>query len=186
MKFTTQVQTRIQALRERNYAYGISGGLLIVTIVLALKIMNYDERWVLIPQWATDQRIEIVGREYADTYLNEWAGSVARTLLTVNPATVQHVSDTFLKMAATHYGQIKPYLEAHAHEIRDNDISTVFYEKETVIHRDQQQVEVTGTFYTYFGRDKPPIIETKIFVVGWAIGVNGVILLRSFEEKKEI
>lgn len=176
----------MQTLRERNYAYGMSGGLLMATIFLSIKVMTHHEKWVLIPQWAIDQRIDIDGDMYSDAYLTQWAGGLARTLLTVNPATVQSVTNTFLKMAATHYGQIKPYLEARSRDIRENDISTVFYEKEAVVHRDQNTVEVTGTFCTYFGRDKPPIIETKTFAVGWARGVNGVLLVRTFQEKKEI
>lgn len=186
MNFLAQKQNVIRALKQRNFSYIVSGGLLLSNILLVVKVMTHEERWVLIPQFATNQRIEIEGAQYSDAYLNQWAGSIARELLTVNPSTVQKVSDTFLKIASTKYGQIKPYLEAHVKEIRENDISTVFYEKEVVIHRDEHKAEVTGTFYTYFGREKPPIVETKTFVVGWSVGVNGVLLVSQFEEKKEV
>ena len=186
MNFETIQQNVRRSLRQKNYAYFISGALLISNVVLTIKVLTHEEKWVLIPQFATDQKIEVQGSQYSDAYLTQWAGSLARELLTVNPATVQKVSDKFLKISATKYGQIKPYLEAHAKEIRENDISTVFYEKDCKIDRDKSEIEITGTFCTYFGREKPPIIETKTFVVGWSLGINGVLLVSKFQEKKEI
>lgn len=186
MIFNLQKQNALRALRQKNFAYFVSLVLLVSNIVLCIKIYVQEEHWVLIPQFSTDQTIGVRGSHYSDAYINQWAGSLVRELLTVNPSTVQIVAEKVLKVSSTKYGQIKPHLEDHIKEIIENNISTVFYEKECKIDRDQKEVEVTGSFYTYFGREKAPLIETKTFVVGWASGVNGVLLITKFEEKKEI
>lgn len=185
MKFSIQQQNVIRALKQRNFSYLVIGCLLLSNLVLALKVLRHEERWVLIPQFSTEQRAEIVGSKYSDSYLIQWAGSLSRELMTVNPSTVETVSNRFLKIASTKFGQIQPYLAAHIKDIKENNISTVFYEKDCKILDEQSEVEVTGTFYTYLGRDKAPIIETKTFVVGWATGMNGALLVSRFEEKKE-
>lgn len=186
MNFSSQIQNALRAVKQRNYAYFVSLILLMSNIVLCIKIYVQEEHWVLIPQFSIDQTIGVSGSYYSDSYINQWAGSLARELLTVNPSTVQIVAEKVLKVSSTKHGQIKPHLESHIKEIVENNISTVFYEKECKINRDQKEVEVTGSFYTYFGREKAPLIETKTFAMGWESGVNGVLLVSKFEEKKEI
>ena len=184
MNFELRQEHFQKTLRQRNFAYVISGGLLLANILLSIKALHHEERWVLIPQFEIAQTYTIQGDQYDEHYLEHWAGALTQDFLTVNPSTVDQAMERFLKIASTQYGQIKPNIEALAKEIKDNQITTAFYPKEFKIDTSNHVVDVTGTFMTWFGREKPPIVQNKTFLVGWKPGPKGILLASQFEERK--
>lgn len=185
MKYFIQQETLQKALKQRNFSYLISFGLLITNIFLSIKVLNHEEKWVLIPQFEIDQKFWVQGEKYSDEYLQNWAGAVAQEILSVNPASVDRATQKFLEISSTKYGELKPYIVTQAKNIKDNQITTAFYTKDFKVDRTLNQIEVTGTFMTWFGRDKAPLLETKTFLVGFQLGPKGVLLISKFEERKE-
>lgn len=184
MNFELRQASFTKTLKQRNYAYVMSAGLLLTNTILVLKVLNHEERWVLVPQFEIEHQYTIQGNQYDSLYLEHWAGALTQDFLTVNPSTVDQAMQRFLKIASTQYGQIKPNVEIMAKDIKDNQITTAFYPKEFKIDQSNKAVEVTGTFMTWFGREKPPIVQTKTFLVGWKPGPKGILLASQFEERK--
>ena len=184
MTSTKHTTGNTKSLKQRNYAYMLSLGLLLSNIVLSVIIINHDEKWVLMPQFDVEQKYTIHGNQYDQYYLEQWAGALVEDFLTVNPANVDAAMQRFLRIASTHNGQVKPNIEAQAKEIKEHQLTTAFYSKEFKVDRDKQVVEVTGSFLTWFGRKKPPIEQTKTFLVGWRSGPKGFLLVHQFEERK--
>lgn len=177
-------ETITKAIRKRNFAYVVNAGLLLSNIILSIKLATNDERWVLIPQFEIEQRYSVHGNQYSSLYLEHWAGALSQDFLSVNPANVDAAAQRFLKIASTHYGQIKPNIDAHVKEIKENNLTTSFYPKEFKVDNSSKIVEVTGSFLTWFGREKAPVEQTKTFLIGWKEGPKGVLLVSQFEERK--
>lgn len=174
-----------KTIKHRNIAYGITGILIVSNLLLSIKSFNHDEKWVLIPQFDIEDRLTIQGEKHSDEYLHYWAGGLTQSLLTANPSTIDRVIHKFLEISSSQYGQVKPNVEAYGKDIKENHISTAFYAKEFKIDRTNKEIEVIGTFMTWFGREKPPVIETKTFAIGWVHGPKGVLLVSKFEERKD-
>jgi type IV conjugative transfer system protein TraE len=184
MIFTNRNTSIKTAVKKRNYASIVSLGLLLSNIVLSLMLFNHEERWVLVPQFEVEQKYTIHGNQYDQHYLEHWAGALVRDFLTVNPASVDEAMQRFLRITSIHYGQVKPNIEAQAKEIKEHHLTTAFYPKEYKVDSDKKVVEVTGSFLTWFGREKLPIEQTKTFLVGWRSGPKGILLVHQFEERK--
>lgn len=184
MNFALRQESFRKTLKQRNYAYVISAALLLTNTILSIKVLNHEERWVLIPQFEIEHKYAIQGNQYDNLYLEHWAGALTQDFLTVNPSTVDQAMQRFLKISSTQYGQIKPNIEAMTKEIKENQITTAFYPKEFKVDSVHKIVEVTGTFMTWFGREKPPIVQAKTFLVGWKPGPKGILLATQFEERK--
>ncbi|MEI8321202.1 MAG: TraE/TraK family type IV conjugative transfer system protein [Alphaproteobacteria bacterium] len=185
MKFSHAQATSLQTIKQRNFAYLVSLGLLVSNLFLAYKVFNQEERWVLIPQFDIHNKIDVQGDKYSKVYLEHWAGGLAQEMLTVNPLSVDRMVLKFLDLSSLNFGRIKPTLESHAQAIKDDQLTTAFYAKGCEVNQGKREVEVSGTFMTWFGKEKPPIVQTKTFVVGWELGPKGVLLVSKFEEKKE-
>ena len=173
-----------KAIKHRNVAYGVAGILIVSNVLLSIKAFNHAEKWVLIPQFDIADRLMVHGERYSDEYLQNWAGGLAQTLLTANPATIDRVIHSFLEVSSSQYGQIKHNVEAYGKDIKENHVSTTFYAKSFKIDRKNKEIEVTGEFLTWFGREKLPVSETKTFCIGWIFGPKGVLLVNKFEERK--
>lgn len=182
MKFEETQLLLQKALHQRNFGYVIATGLLITNLFLTYKVLNSEERWLLIPQFDTTHTIGISTSRYSETYLIDWADGIVRHLLTVNPDSVsRHVEDV-LKISSTGYGDLKENLKREAKRLKTEHISTVFYPKDFDVYHDKRQIHVKGQHLTYFGRDKNPVSHEKIFVLQWKIGGKGFLFLEGFKE----
>ena len=186
MKFSFHQETFLNILRQRNFSYVVSAGLLLICILLSCKVFIQDERWVLMPQFEPANKMTVQGSVHSSVYLEHWAGGILQELLTANPHTIDAKTIRILEISATSFGQIRPVLDAKAKTIKENRGTTSFYPKKFEVFQDKKEVVVTGTFMTWFGKDKPPIVETIAITLGWSIGPRGVLLVRSFEERKQI
>lgn len=185
MKLDFKTQNLNQLLKQRNFAGLLVGGLLLSNLFLSLKLLKYDEQWILIPEFDTDHRVALSASTYSDQYLIDWASSLTSDLLTVNPATVKQKTKRFLEVTGSSHGNFEKVLKKKAQTLIKEGISTVFYPKVFKVQRSAQKVLVEGTFMTFFGQDKKPIIEKKVFSIEYKRGPKGVILVEEFKEEKK-
>ena len=171
-----------EALRHRNFAYMVSGVLLLGNLGLTLKIWKQEEHWILIPQIETDHRLPLSSSQYSEAYVLEWADSLVRNFLTVNPQTVDRRLYELL-LLAEQSSALQEYVKKEVKALKQDNVSTVFYPKEHSLNAQTQKVWVKGEHQTYFGRDKAPISREKTYVVTWKRGPRGVILLKDFYEE---
>lgn len=185
MNMDFKTQNLNQLLKQRNFMAMLAGGLLLSNLFLSLKLFKYDEQWILMPQYDTDHQVALTASTYSDQYLIDWAASISSDLLTVNPATVNHKTKRFLEITVPAHETFQKILKKKARTIKSEGISTVFYPKDFRVNRDAKEVFVTGTFMTFFGSDKKPVIEKKTFLIGYKRGPKGVILVEKFKEEKK-
>ena len=171
-----------EALRHRNFAYMVSGLLLMSNLGLVFKVWKQEEHWILIPQIETDHRLPLSSTHYSEAYVLEWADSLVRNFLTVNPQTVDRRLYELL-LLAEQSSALQERFKKEAKALKQDNVSTVFYPKEHNLNHETHQVWVKGEHQTYFGRDKAPISREKTFVVTWKRGPRGVILLKDFYEE---
>ena len=168
-----------RVLKQRNFAYMVSGLLLISNGGLALKVMTQDEYWILIPWPETHKRLPVSRTTFSDPYLIEWADNLTSRLLTMNPHTADQRVYEFLLVAENANG-LADKLKRQAQQLKDEHISTAFYPKQFHHQRDSHQLWVTGDFHTFFGRDRHPVIQSRTVVLTYRRGPQGVILIKDF------
>lgn len=185
MNFKFNQETLQKAIKTKDLALWVCVGLVISNILSWIKILNTEEKWVLIPQYDIDHRIEVTSSgRYSDDYYIDWASGVVSTLLSVNPDSVEWKNQQILKISTEAYGNLKDKLATEAQKIKKDQISTVFYPKKFKVDQRNQTVEVTGQHIAYFGKDSEPVLTEKTFRLMWAIRSYGVVLLRDFSEVK--
>ncbi len=184
MRFTLGQSTLKEALRQRDLSAWACLGLVAVNCLLVIKVFGSEERWVLIPQYDVDHRVEISSQKYSDDYFIDWANGVVGTILCVNPDSVDWKNQQILKITVQSYGTLKEKLKEDALRIKKDHISTVFYPKKFTVHRGRQTVDVIGEQITYFGKDSSPVTSEKTYQLTWDVRAHGIILLKDFNEIK--
>jgi type IV conjugative transfer system protein TraE len=168
-----------QVLKQRNFAYVVSGVLLVTNMVLAYKVISHDETWILIPWPETHKRLSVSRTTFSDPYLIEWADTLTSRLLTMNPKTADQRVYEFLLVTESSAG-LETKLKAQAQKLKQENLSTAFYPREYQHKKDTRQLWVTGDFHTFFGSDKSPVIQQRTVVLTYRKGPLGVILVQDF------
>lgn len=182
----TKTQTTLQgALKERNLALMACIGLTIGNLLLIFKIINAEERWVLISQQDPDNSIEVTSKRYSNDYFINWANDVVTSLLCVNPDSIEWKTQKVLRITTETYGSLKENLLKDSQRIKDDKISTVFYPKNFTVNQANRTVDVKGEHIAYFGKDTSPVTTTKTFRLSWVIRTHGIVLLADFIEVKD-
>jgi type IV conjugative transfer system protein TraE len=185
MNFDVSQVTLKNMGRQRDYVFWVCMGLSISNIALILKLINSDERWVLIPQYDVDHRVEITSSKYSDDYFIDWASGILNIILCVNSDSIDWKIQQILKITVQNYGPLKEKLQAESKKIKADEISTVFYPKQFTVKQSSQTIEIVGQHITYFGRDSEPVTTEKKFRLIWAMRAHGIILLKDFGEVKD-
>lgn len=181
----TKTQTTLQgALKERNFVLLSCIGLTIGNLLLILKLLNTEERWVLIPQQDPESSIEVTSKRYSNDYFINWANDVVTTLLCVNPDSIEWKTQKILRITTETYGSLKENLKKDALRIKGDKISTVFYPKNFIVNQSTRTVDVSGEHISYFGKDTSPVTTNKTFRLSWVIRTHGIVLLADFIEVK--
>lgn len=167
--------------KQRNLLLTGLGVMLCSNLVLSLLIMGKNERIILVPMNAIDHHLVYEDGDFNDAYLIDWANSLLREVLTVNPETVDFQNKKFLELSLSS-NLLKEKLEQLSRDIKRDHVSTVFYPKIFSIDRASQQITVTGTFMAYFGQDKNPVVSSKIYILGYTLLPTGVIAIKTLEE----
>lgn len=184
MRFDLQKQQLQKLWSQRNFAYVIAGIMGVSNIVLASSLSSKEEQWVLIPQFDTNDRMPVSKNSLSTVYLEKWATGILQDLLTANPDSVDLKVHRFLEVASTAFGSMEEDLRVQAKKQKEEGFSTAFYPKETTVSK--KTIWVTGTFLTYFGRDKTPVSEQKTFKLGYRRAGHGVVLVTGIEGKNDV
>ena len=166
-------------LKQRNFAYMVSGVLLLCNVFLSLKVMNQDDHWVIIPWPETDRRLPLSRHNLTDRYLIDWADGLTGRLLTMNPKTADQRMYEFLLVTESS-GGIEDKLKKQVQSLKSENISTAFYPRDYAVKKDARQVWVTGDFHTFFGKDKSPVIQKRTVVLTYRTSARGCILVKDF------
>lgn len=183
MNFKFYQKSLADALREKNVAIYACIGLGLSNIIMAGSLAMRAENIVLVPMFNVDHRLSIQGGKFNDTYFVDWADSVLKSILMVNPDNVDWKIKEILRISSNDYGDIKKSLEDEANRIKNNGLSTVFYPKEFSVNQKSQTVLVRGQYMAYLGREKKPIIKDKTYELSWVINNQGVVLVKSLKDK---
>lgn len=184
MNFEFSQKNLTQALKEKNFALYACIGMGISNIIMASSLVMRDDKIILVPLFNVDHRLSVKGGEFNDAYFIDWADSILRTVLIVNPDNVDWKIKDILRISSNDYGDIKKSLQDESKRIKENDISTVFYPKEFTVNQDEQKVVVKGQYMAYLGREKTPVIKDKTYELFWVINNQGVVLVKSLQELK--
>jgi type IV conjugative transfer system protein TraE len=167
--------------KQRNLLLAGLGVMLCSNLALCLLVIGKNERIILLPATSLDHRLIYEDGDFNDTYLIDWANSLLREVLTVNPETVDFQNKKFLELSLAS-NLLKEKLDQSARDIKRDHVSTVFYPKTFSIDRTSQQITVTGTFMTYFGQDKNPVVNLKTYILGYTLLPTGVIAIKTLEK----
>lgn len=185
MKFSTYKTNLQNALAQKNLALWACAGLVLCHVILCLKVLTTEEKWVLIPQHNIEHRIPLTASQYSDDYFIEWAGHIVNTMLCVNPDSYDWKMRQILNITTQNYGSLKDKLFQEAIRVKQDQISTVFYPKTFRVNQQAQSIDVTGQHMAYFGKQSTPVETEKTFRLSWIIAAHGVVLLKDFQEIKD-
>jgi type IV conjugative transfer system protein TraE len=181
MNYAVLKHTLSDLLRQRNFAYLVALGLLLINSLLSVAFFSKETRIVVIPNMATpDKRYEFKGAAVNDAYLIDWADHLLTTLLCVNPHTVERKTKLVLEWTISSTALTEKLIK-QAKALQRDHISTVFYPKDFVIDRDRQEVSVKGTFVAYMGQGSP-VVSEKTYCLGWKVLGNGAMGLSHLKE----
>jgi type IV conjugative transfer system protein TraE len=167
--------------KQRNFLLVGLGLSLSSTLFLSVAVLSKSERIVIIPINSMNHHLVYEDGDFNDTYLIDWANSLLREVLTVNPETVDFQNKKFLELSLSS-NLLKEKLDQSARDIKRDHVATVFYPKTFSIDRITQQISVTGTFMAYFGQDKNPVVSSKTYIIGYTLLPTGVIAIKTLEE----
>lgn len=185
MNFKIYKATLQKTLEQKNLSLWISGGLVLVNLLLVNKLINSEEKWVFIPQYNTDHHIPMTASRFSDDYYIEWAGQLLNSLLCINPESFEWKVKQVLNITTEHHGTLKDKLLKEGEKIKREDISTVFYPKQFHVNQAEHYVEVSGQHIAYFGKKSTPVETMKTFRLSWIVSSYGLIFLKDFNEIKK-
>lgn len=185
MNFKFSQKSLSQALKEKNFALYVSIGLGISNIIMASSLVLREEKIILVPLFNTDHRLSVHGGQFNDAYFVDWADSIVKSILIVNPETVDWKVKEILRVSSNDYGDMKKTLKDEAARIKEFEISTVFYPKEFTVNQESKKVVVRGQYMAYFSHDKNPVIKDKTYELSWIISNRGVVMIKSLRDLDE-
>lgn len=182
MNFTFRERSLSSLLKERNLALGCCLALGVSNVLLVVGLLNQEEKWVLMPQYADEHRLEVTRSHYSDEYLIDWATGVLNTFLCANPQSIDWKISQILKISLRNYGPLRAQLTQEAKKIKEDKVSTVFYPNTFKVNQKARTVQVMGEYSAYFGGDAAPVVTQKTFQLTWSVRGHGVILLEGLKE----
>lgn len=89
MKQLFKQQALKDLMQYNRWLLIITAVLAVTSALLTLKVVNQQERWVMIPMNDTSKRMVVSSKGYAEIYLREWAFDVMQTLMTTSHDTIE-------------------------------------------------------------------------------------------------
>src|SRR5438552_11086955 len=125
MNFEFSQKSLTQALKEKNFSFYTSIFLGISNLIMVGAFAFRENKIILVPLFNVDHRLTIQGGQFNDTYFMDWADSVLKAILVVNPDSVDWKVRDILKVSSNDYGDMKQLLEEEVVRIKNNELSTV-------------------------------------------------------------
>lgn len=169
-------------LRYNVYLLILCVCLSIATVFLSVCVFSREERWVLIPAREPDSRLPVLANRFTPTYLEEWALYVVRTLMTTNPDMVETQMNELIAVSKKST-ILYTFFKEHAEFIKGSKIQSCFFPKNVTVTTkgSRKGIKVQGSFRYWIGSKKESVVMDKTFFLTYALGLHGVILLKTIE-----
>lgn len=185
MRLDVKMSTAIDLLRQRNFSYVMNVFLMVIVGILSVKVVTLQPIITLVPAMNEPQKhYKLDGKHMPDNYLTDWASGLLSNIFTVNPQTIDQKNRIFLEWAVSS-SALEEDLKKTTQLIKKEKMSTAFFPETFFVDREMRRVHVSGRFLSYFGRSQRPVEVERTFVLGWEIFPNGLIAIKSLEEKEK-
>ncbi len=149
MRFLFQKQTVERIFAERNSWIGISVVLSVTTVILSVAVLGKSQKIILVPPHIT-KSFWIKGDEVSKEYLEEIGVYMAKLLLDLSPANLNHNHQVLLRYATPEaYGQLEKQFLEEKSQYESLQLTTHFKPSSVMAKPDTLEVEVKGTLTSY-------------------------------------
>lgn len=168
---------------QRNYSICLNVLLsifLMATLLILIRMTN-NHTTVLVPVGLSQESV-IGSKRVNDSYLIQWTDFVAGLKFNTTPETVLYNQQAILQYISNSvYGKFKAELTKEKERIIADELSTIFYPKETkVLDKENFKTRTTGQLNVYIGET---LHESKKITYDLTFDyVNNRLLLRSIKE----
>jgi len=169
-------------LKQRNFAYLVTGFLILSNLGLIYHLVTREERFILIPMYDINHRAEVTNYGFSEKYLVDWADSIIHMLFTANPESVDKRVKDVMVLATGSFKSLEKDLNSWSDKIKKDNLSTVFYPHSFNVFSKKSEVLVKGKLLSYFGTDRQPVVEEKQYLLTYEQAGRGIILLKRLEE----
>ena len=180
MRKHLRTQSLTGLLREKKISQYYTLLLCGVIFILSYFVLNKEEKWILIPQYETAHRVVVTSDGYSEEYINDLVGISLKSLLSVNPNTVEREVKLFSEFSGG-TSDLNAFLKKHIQYVKQNNLTAAFYPK-SYTHQ-EGNVIVDGEMLHRFG-SKQYVTQNKVFKVSYTVGQKGLLLINSIEEIK--
>lgn len=168
---------------QRNYSLCLNvflSATLLLLLMILLRTAN-SHTTVLVPA-ALTQHALIGSKGVSDTYLIQWTEFIAALKLNATPETVAESHNALLPyVSSATYGKFKAQLAKEQEKVINDEISTVYYPKETkVIDTKNHKTRTTGLLKIYIGETLHESVNVS-YELSFEF-INNRLLLRSMSE----
>lgn len=180
----TAFSNNLKAIKlTRNYALclNIFFAFLIVILLFINLLRSNQHTTVVIPATLTAP-VTIKHNSVDAAYLSQWTEFIANLKLNVTPDTAAFKQNSLLAyVASVQYGTFKSHLITEQDNIKQNEISMVFYPSETKVVSNKDLItQISGLLRVYIG-DELNSSAKVTYELQFNLD-NGRLLLRSFKE----
>ncbi|MDG1437085.1 MAG: TraE/TraK family type IV conjugative transfer system protein [Rickettsiaceae bacterium] len=151
----------------------------VLSLILALSLVDKEEKWVLIPSDNIENKMEVSNTKLYPSYLKPWARSIARAMFTTSPEEVEEQHAEIRKISSSNKELLKFFAEQLAF-IKSNNASSVFYVKEAKLAKDG--VIIKGTLHYWFAGSEKKVALEKSYLISYRETSRGLILLNNIED----
>ena len=182
MKQLFKQQALKDLMQYNRWLLIITAVLAVTSALLTLKVVNQQERWVMIPMNDTSKRMVVSSKGYSEIYLREWAFDVMQTLMTTSHDTIEAQVES-VKLIARDSTALNQFFKQHISFVKGSNIHSVFFPKKVTFP--VSEVCVSGLFRYWLGSSAESISQEKTYCLTYVRGPKEVLLLKDVKEQIE-
>ena len=172
---------------QRNYGLMLNVFLSVIIILCLLIIYKKsNQHSTLIIPAGISHPVNVTYRGVDEAYLSQWAEFIASLKLNVTPETVAKKQNSLLEhVTSQKYGSFKEHLLSEVEKVKQDEISMVFYPKETKVLDDANtEVLVTGALKIFIGDEVNQTLNVSYRLK--FVFENGRLFLDEFKEVSRV
>lgn len=180
---TSIVSTKVsQVIRQRNLFLTLVLGLALSNLLLALKLVTFDQRIILVP--GLQQEMSVSNKQVSSSYLEQMAMVFLSALLDISPHDIQYKKALVLKSTSNssraYSKAINDYFAKAEEEYSHFNLATYFTVKNLQINQSDLQVVAHGILTSWFGKSGHEVKEVSYLMSFDYSG--GVLRLKEFQQ----
>jgi conjugal transfer pilus assembly protein TraE len=138
---------------QRNVAYGVAGGSLLLNLVFGFMLLTRSEQVILQP--VIQQPLTITSSRVTRDYLELVTRDTAISILNRSPQSLNYWMNNVLKLTDPEaYGKVKADMLRITKQLRGSDITQYFEPQTITVDPDELKSEVTGIVHVFLGSKK--------------------------------